>query len=185
MDLRNNIRQSGCILALVALLTGLPAYAESTAEVAVKAAVVHKISKFVTWPGSAFESGDSPIRFCVVGHDRMYDALLKLADRRIQGRTVDVRLIPTSADVADTCNVLYIGEDADIGALGFLTSLQDHHVLTFGESGSSGATESIVRLAIRRDKVRFAIDTQASDRAGLTISAQLLQLAATLGNSGV
>ena len=58
-------------------------------------------------------------------------------------------------------------------------------MLTFGESGSAGANISIVRLAIRRDKVRFAINTNASNRAGLTISAQLLQLAAALGSSGV
>ena len=50
--------------------------AETSAEVAVKAAVVHKIAKFVTWPDSAFSSADSPIRFCVVGNGGIFEALM-------------------------------------------------------------------------------------------------------------
>ena len=173
--------KSTCVLAFVTLLATGNAGADSTAEVAVKAAVVHKIAKFVKWPDNAFESSDSPLRFCVVSDGMMYEAFKQLSDRTIQGRPVRVFHIPEPADIAASCDVLYLAPDEQQLAVDWLAAVADRPVLTFGESGQVGAADSIVTVAIRRNKVRFAINTEASDRAGLSISAQLLQLAASLG----
>jgi hypothetical protein len=171
-------------LALVMLLANATATADTPAEAAVKAAVVHKITKFVAWPDTAFASRDSPIRFCVAGQALMFDALQNLAERPIQGRPVHVVHMQEPVGMASNCDVLYLSPQKDQAAVDWLQPIADSPVLTFGESGKKGADGSIVRVSIRRDKVRFAINTDASDRAGLSISAQLLQLAAALGSGG-
>ncbi|MDH3352659.1 MAG: YfiR family protein [Gammaproteobacteria bacterium] len=159
--------------------------ADTAAEVAVKAAVMHKIAKFVSWPEAAFESRESPIRFCILDHHKMFDALRKFDDRPIHGRPVRVLHMPEAVNIAASCDVLYVSPHEGQTAVDWLQSVANSPVLTFGEIGTPGAANSIVKVSIRRDKVRFAINTDASDRAGLSISGQLLQLAAALGGGGV
>ena len=157
------------------------AVAESAAEVTVKAAVVHKIAKFVTWPESAFASADAPIRFCVVGNGGIFDALNRMSDRPIQGRKVIVQRVLNPASVAGNCDVLYLTPDVERQAGEWISLIADEPVLTFGDAGAYGGSDSIVMLTIRRNKVRFAINLEANARTGLSISAQLLQLAAAVG----
>lgn len=158
-----------------------PAAAENAAEVAVKAAVVHKIAKFVTWPESAFESADAPIRFCVVGNGGILDALKRIADRPVHGRDVRVLRASDPGDAAANCDLLYLTPDAERQAGEWLESVAHAPVLTFGDAGAYGGNGSIVMLTIRRNKVRFAINLEANASTGLSISAQLLQLAAAVG----
>lgn len=173
-----------CVLAYAMLFASTSTIADSMAEVAVKAAVVHKIAKFVSWPETAFESSNSPMRFCVVGHQMMFNAFEMLDGKSVHGRPVRVMHLSDPADFSSSCDVLYLSPDDDQASIDWLRLVADSPVLTFGEAGKPGTENSIVKVTIRRDKVRFAIDTQASDRAGLSISAQLLQLAASLGSGG-
>jgi len=174
---------SRTVLCCAVLWASLPQTeaAETAAEVTVKAAVVHKIAKFVTWPDSAFESPQSPIRFCVVGNGRIYDALRRMGDRPIHGRPVAVIRAPEPSLAAANCDVLYLTRDAERRAAEWLDVVADEPVLTVGDAGEYGGNDSIVMLTIRRDKVRFAINLEANSNTGLSISAQLLQLAAAVG----
>ena len=179
----NPIRKSIGVLILLSVAAG-PLLAETAAETSVKAAIVHKISKFVVWPEDAFSSESAPIRFCVVGDENMLDALKKLRDRQVHGREVEALVAPAPADVAATCDVLYLGHDNDRSVEEWTEQVQGQPVLTFGEAGGYGANESIVSVMVRRDKVRFEINLEANDGTGLRIGAQLLQLAAAVGGRG-
>ena len=177
------IRNSISLLLLTALVAGA-ARADTAAESSVKAAIVHKISKFVDWPESAFSSEDSPIRFCVVGDDQILEALKKLSDRRIHGRLIDAIVAPDPSAVATSCDVLYLGSDAERDVAEWTDQVAGQPILTFGETGGYGAENSIVSVMVRRDKVRFEINLEANDGTGLRIGAQLLQLAAAVGGRG-
>ena len=168
-------------VALLCLCLGAAHGAETPAEVRVKAAVVHKIAKFVTWPQSAFAAPDSPLRFCVVGDGMIFDALSRMSDRPIHGRNVTVRRVLDPSAAAGECDVMYLTNDIERPATAWLGEVADRPVLTFGDAESYGGSESIVMLTIRRNKVRFAINLEANSGTGLSISAQLLQLAASVG----
>jgi hypothetical protein len=154
------------------------------AEVAVKAAVMHKIAKFVVWPESAFDSGNSPIVFCVAGDNRMYSALSSLDGSPVHGRTVIVRRIAEPAEAAQACQVLYLTTDDPDRTQIWLQEIADRPVLTFADAESHCGEYCIVTMTIRRNKVRFAINLDANENTGLSISAQLLQLAATVARGG-
>ncbi len=158
--------------------------ADSAAEISVKAAIAHKIVKFVAWPESRFESQDIPLRFCVLGDDRFLEAFENLSDRPIHGRSMLVTRPPEPSTVARNCDVLYLADDSQRSASEWLQKVVDQPVLTFGEAGEYGGEGSIVTIAIRRHKVRFSIDLEANENTGLRISAQLLQLAASVAVAG-
>lgn len=163
---------------------GSAAAEESAAEISVKAAIVHKIAKFVSWPDARFESNNGTLRVCVVGGRTVLDAFEALRDRPIHGRTLQVIVAPDPATVAESCEVLYLGSDDERSASVWLDSVTDQPVLTFGNAGEYGADGSIVTMMIRRNKVRFSINMKANQNTGLRISAQLLQLATTVASPG-
>ena len=175
----------GYAILVAILLAGTYVRAEdSAAEVSVKAAIVHKIAKFVSWPEQRFAADTDRLRFCVLGDERILTAFEKLADRPIHGREIDVRLAPVPADVATTCDVLYLAGDEEREAREWLDAVAGRPVLTFAESGRYAGDGSIVSMAIRRNKVRFSINLEANQGSQLRISAQLLQLAAQVGTPG-
>lgn len=158
---------------------------DTAAEIAVKAAVVHKIAKFVSWPDGRFEASDKPLRFCVLGDQVVLAAFETLSDRPIHGRSLSISLAPDPALVAGACDVLYLANDDRRDVAEWLSSVAGHPVLTFGEAGEYGGDGSIVTMKIRRNKVRFSINLEASENTGLRISAQLLQLTASVASPGV
>ncbi len=177
------IRKSILAFLLVSLATS-PSAAETSAESSVKAAIVHKISKFVDWPDSAFSSEDAPIRFCVVGDAQILEALTKLSDRQIHGRLMVAKAAPAPFEVATACDALYLANDEERDAREWTDQVTGKPILTFGETGGYGAEGSIVSIMVRRDKVRFEINLEANKGTGLRIGAQLLQLAAAVGGRG-
>ena len=167
-------------LWLVALLLFLPVsgYAEQATEHAVKAAVVHKITKFVSWPAGAFQSPKAPIRFCVAGSEPLRAALTKLEVYEVHGRRFSVRGIADPVEVGRRCDVLYLSDEGIRNPSIWVREILDKPVLTFGESNADAADSSIVTISIDSNKVKFAINVAASEKAQLNIGAQLLQLAA-------
>ncbi|MGB5337327.1 MAG: YfiR family protein [Woeseiaceae bacterium] len=175
---------TGLLLVLLTLADGSAVAEDSAAEVAVKAAIAHKIVKFVSWPDSRFAAHDEPLRFCVLGGSEVLKAFEKLADRSIHGRPMSVLPAPDPATVAEDCDVLYLDGDQEQSVDVWFESVSGQPVLTFGEAGEYGGKGSIVTMRIRRNKVRFSIDLDANRDTGLRISAQLLQLATTVGRGG-
>lgn len=157
---------------------------ESAAEISVKAAIVHKISKFVSWPDARFETSNGMLRVCVIGSRTVLEAFAALSDRPIHGRRLQVMPAPDPGAVATSCEVLYLAGNDDRAASEWLEPIASHPVLTFGNAGEYGADGSIVTMIIRRNKVRFAINLDANEYTGLRISAQLLQLATSVGSPG-
>ena len=172
------------IMAACVLTCGISTAEETAAEISVKAAIVHKIAKFVSWPDARFEANSGMLRVCVIGDPAVVDAFRALSERPIHGRSLQVSAATDPEMVADSCEVLYMGGDDERAASEWLQPVAGSPVLTFGNAGEYGADGSIVKMMIRRNKVRFAINLEANENTGLRISAQLLQLATTVGSSG-
>lgn len=182
--LRTPAMWRACAIAMLALPLAANA-AGSAGEFSVKAAVVHKIAKFVTWPTDTFATRRSPIRFCVAGDSPVLAELEKLQKHPIHGRSLIVSAAPAPAATAANCDILYLGQVESRQATDWLLAVMDSPVLTVGESPALRANNSIVTITIRRSKVRFAINLKASTRAGLNIAGQLLQLAAVVDTGSV
>lgn len=174
-----------CVLAAACMLVcGNVAAEESAAEISVKAAVAHKIAKFVTWPDGRFAGENRHLRICVLGDEMTLDAFQVVAKRPIHGRELSVLPAPQPLQVARSCDVLYLGREDERDADEWLGSVAGQPILTFGEAGRYGSEGTIVTMTIRRNRVSFSINLEANQDTGLRISAQLLQLAASVGSPG-
>ena len=170
-----------CALAIcLTSLAGTPGAIAGEApasEYAVKAAIVHKIAKFVTWPKNDAQSGSRTLSICLPETDPIGPAIEALSGEVVQGRLIEVRRLNDIATPASECMILYMSRPSSAQFLNLIGHVADSPVLTIGDSKEFVKSGGIVLLEIKQEQIQFAINVGASQRAGLGISAQLLQLA--------
>jgi hypothetical protein len=173
-------------LTLLLLVTGClatPAWSSpaTVKEYDVKAAFLRHFPEFVEWPASAFPDDATPITIGVYGQDVFGDAL----DRAIETATVKNRkfAIKRSRRIEDlkTCHIVFISKQEAAQATTVLAGLKGASILTVGESEGFAVNGGVVNFILVGNKVRFEINPDAAQRAGLKISSQLLQLGKLVG----
>ena len=85
-----------------------------------------------------------------------------------------------SAAEARYCPVVFVPARVWERNRGVLDQLQGHGVLTVGESKEFAEAGGIIGFVIQDANVRFVVNLDARDRAGLRISSRMLALAETL-----
>jgi hypothetical protein len=163
----------GLLLALVSQSV----IAATPSEYQLKAAFVFNFAKFVEWPAAAFRTGQSPITICIFGEDRFgrdLDELVK--GQTIAGRSITVRRI-TQAPRGDACQVLFVSSGESSQAQQVLHAVANLPILTVSEDEQASRSGYIIQLLLEDNKVRFAINLESAERAGLKISSKLLKLA--------
>lgn len=169
-------------LAFAVLLAGTaPAAAQSraAAEPDVKAAFVYQFGKFVDWPADALD-GVEQLTICVVG-DAAFAATLDgtLRDKTLHERRVAVRAAEAHDGLRD-CHVLFIAAPASAEIPAILDAADRRPILTIADRGELVAAGVMIDFVRDGARLRFAINIGAAQRAGLTMSSQLLKLAVTV-----
>lgn len=149
-------------------------------EYEVKAALVYKFAKFVEWPEGAFADHETPVGVCVLGADAVRRALELLSDQRIKGRKVVVRRLDNSFRAFEACHVAFIGAPKPYQLTASLQKFDNRPVLTVGDRPGFAKKGGILGLRNIENRIRFEINLDAIDKAGLVISSQVLSLATTL-----
>jgi len=144
----------------------------------VKATYLYKFVPFVSWPVSGSPAG--PVTICVVGADPFGDVL----DRAVAGQAVGGRVFQIARvnliGPQSTCDVAYLGGSPAQSVAASLEAVKGAPILTVTEGGKS---IGIIAFRNQGGRVRFEIDQDAADAAGLTISSKLLSLATTVKTS--
>ncbi|MGH9455931.1 MAG: YfiR family protein, partial [Terriglobia bacterium] len=145
-------------------------------EYEVKAAYLFNLGKFVEWPAQAAVKEDSfPI--CVLGADPFGQVLdAAIAGETIGGKTVIAKRISKPQD-ATGCRILFISSSEEGCLQEILANLDGTSVLTVSDMPDFGQRGGMIHLVLENRKVRFAVNLTAAERAGLTLSSQLLKLA--------
>jgi hypothetical protein len=169
--------------ALIFSLLPVQAMAESPAasEYAVKAALVFKIAKFVTWPDQAFDSLSEPLSVCVPEKSPIAPALSSLNGKPIHGRVFSVRYVSENPIVSNDCQILLVTKTTSKRQTAFIKAISSQPVLTIVDNDQFRNQGGIISLEVKQNRVQFEIDVAASENAGLDISAQLLHLAKIMG----
>jgi hypothetical protein len=165
------------LIALIAI-PDLARGAEPVAEeYQVKGAFLLNFTKFVVWPPEVFKGPGDPIAICIVGQNP-FGPLLDRAAREtvVANRTVSVRQV-ADGQQASQCQIVFMGASERKHWRGWLDALRGRSVVTVGESDGFLANGGVVNFKLEGERVRIEISTAAADRAGLHISAKLLNLA--------
>jgi hypothetical protein len=152
-------------------------------ECEIKAAFLYNFTKFVAWPAQTFATADAPIVMGVLGDSPCVQALERLVkDRKVNGRTIVVRRI-ASAEQAKGTHLLFVGSAQEAQFAGLEPALHSLPVLTVGESPGFATLGGAIDFVPQGDKIRFEINIDVAEHAGLKISAQLQKLAAVVHRS--
>ncbi len=151
-------------------------------EYQVKAAFLHNFAKFVKWPDDAFSGPESPVVIGIIGNDpfgKDLDTLVK--DKTIRGRKVEIKRFQSAPPVC--CQVLFIGQASKQSWPLARDVLKDCPALTVSDKADFLEQGGIIQFVNEYNKIRFAINVEASKKAGLHISSKLLNLATIVGGT--
>lgn len=169
------IRRS--VLALAAGLLAASAggaAAATTSDASVKAAFVFNFAKFTEWPALA---PGAPLVACIAGDDGIADAMATIVrGETVGGHAIQVRQ-PQDSSFWGECQVLFVGDSENRRFAASVPALRTQRILTVSDRKDFSRSGGIVELYTEQGRLRFAINLDAADRAGLRLSARLLGLA--------
>jgi hypothetical protein len=165
----------GGIIAPVAILVAGVSWAgQSVTQPALRAAFLYNFAKFTEWSSDA---SPGPLTICVLDDSAVEGALSDL----VGGSTINGRAVTIShGERLRACHLVYLGVPDRERAASILYELQGASVLTVSNGPEFVRLGGIVGLFVDEGRMRFVINPDAAQRAGLRLSSRLLQLAKIL-----
>jgi YfiR/HmsC-like len=155
----------------------LPAQVRPSSEYELKAAFLFNFAKFVDWPPTAFAGPESPFLVCVLGTDPFGITLDNtLREKVIAEHPASVARVKRVADISG-CQILFVAASESHLLPEVLAKLRGQCVLVIGETNDFASSGGVIQFTLEDNRVRFFINPDAADRAGLKISSKLLALA--------
>jgi hypothetical protein len=164
------------LVSVVAILLAMgPSQENRPTEYQVKAAFLYQFAKFVEWPPESFSNAESQLVLCVIGADPFGDTLQEM----VRGKTVNGRPLALQKHAdgggANNCHIAFLPTSQARAVL--QGARRRHPWLTVGESEQFLAWGGIINFVIEDNRVRFEINPDAAEQAGLRMSSKLLALA--------
>jgi hypothetical protein len=147
-------------------------------EYEVKAAFLVNFAGFVRWPDATFANAASPFVVCVAGEDPFGAAFEPFKQNRVAGRSLVVHPIDSAATLPGNCSILFVAGSATPRLTGILGALGKAAVLTVSDLADFTAAGGMIQFYVKNEKIRFEINQEAAEDAGLKIDARLLRLSA-------
>ncbi|MCB1957225.1 MAG: YfiR family protein [Rhodocyclaceae bacterium] len=161
-------------LMFVALATDRDALAQPT-EYQLKAVFLLNFARYIEWPAGSLHEGE-PIQLCVLGRDPFGAALEAIDGKQAQNRAVDVRML-VLPEQTEGCHVLFVSGSEERRVASLLRGLGQAPVLTVSDLDGFVEAGGAIGFATVDDRIRFDINAEALQRAGLRPSAQLMKIA--------
>jgi hypothetical protein len=151
-----------------------------------KAKVVYNLSRFTYWPESAFQHDSFAI--CILGETPagLRQALAHMSDDKlIHGRRVNLRVLGELSEISASapCHVAFLGHNLAQKQADILAMLHRHAILSIGESADFARQGGIIELLQTDARVRFSLNLDVAQAAGLSFNTQLLMMTHTLPKS--
>jgi hypothetical protein len=168
------------LVAMLGALLGIPCFNAQNSkpgEYEVKAAYLDNFGRFVEWPAKVSPSKDHPLTVCVFGRDPFGPILdATLAGESVNGSNVVSRRISKIGD-AENCHILFISSSEVDQLKEILAALDKVSILTVSEIPRFARHGGMIEFVLDGSKVRFEVNLAVAERAGLSLSSQLLKVA--------
>jgi len=150
-------------------------------EYQIKAAYLYHLIKYVRWPGTSRlasqETETEPFVVTIVGRNPFGGALQRIAaSRRIRGRAIRLAFVENPTEIPD-CHIVFVpANTSETFRRSVLRETTGRPILVVGESAGFAEAGGMINFYVEENRVRFEINVGAASRAGLSISAKLLQI---------
>jgi hypothetical protein len=145
-------------------------------ESRLKAAFLFHFAQLVDWPAGALGADTSPLTLCTLGIDTFDDLEALVPGKLIGTRPLRVLHLRQGQEIQG-CQMLFVGNGEHTRVPLLLARLKGAPVLTVGDTEDFVKQGGIIGFCLDDKKIRFEINLDASQRAGLKISSRLLLLA--------
>lgn len=150
-------------------------------EYVIKAAFLFNFARFTEWPAAAFQAASSPLRLCILGTDPFGKALDSLAGKTIKDRRIEVSHLLWAEEAAQ-CHVLFVSDSASTRLEEIFELLDGRPVLTVGDMPEAAYSGGIIGLKIVEQKIRFLVNPDNAENAGLQVSSRLMTIGEVVRN---
>jgi hypothetical protein len=151
---------------------------QASQEYRIKAAYLYQFGRYVDWPAKAFATPKSPFVIGVLDRDPLIPDLEQIAKiKKLQDRPIKIQRLGSAADVL-ACHILYLPASASQETqTEIIRKTAGKNVLLVGDANDFITWGGTMQFAVEDNKIRVLVARKAAERAGLTISAKLLQVA--------
>jgi YfiR/HmsC-like len=177
-------RRLPCVAAFLTIMSWafcpeplLRAQQPKASEFQVKAAYLYNFGRFVQWPNESSGDRAESFEICVLGADPFGQALdATLAGGTIAGKSVAAKRIAKPQDV-DSCRILFISSSEESHLKEDLAALDKTRVLTVSDIPRFSERGGMIGFILEGNRVRFDVNLDSAQGAGLTLSSELLKVA--------
>jgi uncharacterized protein DUF4154 len=154
-------------------------------EYQVKAAFLLNFAKFIEWPARAFVDEGAPVNICVFRYDPFGASLDEVVrGKNIKNRGLVARRVSEVTELSG-CQLIFVSEKEQKRLAEVLGSVRGSSALVIGETEDFAQRGGGIQFFLEDQRLRFAINVDALQRARLTASSKLLALARIVHDSDV
>ncbi|MBW2725170.1 MAG: YfiR family protein [Deltaproteobacteria bacterium] len=170
---------AACLLAILCVVSvAAPAGSGSLDENQLKAAYLYNFARYVEWPDSAHATPSSALEIGVVGDGPVSELLKKtVVGKRVGERSLRVVDLKSSSEGRKSHILFVAGKHSGAELERTIANLKGTHVFVVAETEGFAKRGGIANFIVADSRVRFAINKNAADKAGLKVSSKLLRLA--------
>ncbi|QDV25129.1 YfiR family protein [Aureliella helgolandensis] len=165
-------------LPLLAQVRDLHAQDVVVRETPLKAAYIYNFAKYVQWPAASTKlvGTENPIVCGVYGPSALEVYLQKIAAKKtVNGRPIAVHRYDSVANLGQA-NILFVPASvSDVDYQRIVQALANTSTMLFGERMDLADNNSVT-FYIESNRVKFQINLENTEAAGLQISSKVLQL---------
>lgn len=144
---------------------------------------LYSLAEFVEWPDVALSRGGVTFNFCVLGQDPLGQSLDEVVLGHPVGEEPTMIVRGSSINGLGRCDVLFVSSSETKSLPKILSKLRDKSILTVSEVPGFATAGGIIQLTKSDGSIGFVINTDAAQRAHLSVRAQLLSLATVVHES--
>ncbi len=161
------------LMCFVFLFYGFTTESELS-EPKAKAAFLFNLAKFVTWSSPRFSTGDSPLRFSVIGNTEVKKELTSITKNKVIG-THPIAIMQENKPA--NAHILFISKNSNIKISKLMYALRNQGVLVVSDDPRSFRDGIHVHVFIQKHRLKFRVNQLASNNDGVRLHAKLLSLA--------
>ncbi|WP_457577819.1 YfiR family protein [Desulfomarina sp.] len=161
--------------------TSVNARSTKIPEYYIKAGFLANFARLVDWPRDHLENSTT-LFLCVMDPTVFGESLNTIDGKIIHGRRLSVSTCSRKTDF-NRLHILFFNSPDRTSRKNLIARCREKPILTIGETPGFARHEGMINFYKDKKRIRFEINRQRAEKAGLKISSRLLKLAKIVSDS--
>lgn len=151
-------------------------------EIQVKAAYIYNFTKFITWDSKERSSSKKPTTICLFGSDTYCDLLEDFLNSQVAGQSIIIKRVNKKVSEITGSQMVFISRAEQQKMPTILRQVEGSQVLTVSDIPGFARHGGMIGFVIENGRIKIEMNLNAAKKAGLNISAKLLEVARIVSN---